>query len=71
MQLLLIWLVPILGSALVAAMLLPCIQVKRRHLPLWELLVLSAFTSSLNRSVEGKHVHGDVTDGSENAHEVL
>jgi hypothetical protein len=68
MQLLIVWFVPILGAALVAAMLLPHIQVKRGRIPLLELLVLSAFVSSLNQGDNYQHSGvGDI----ESAHEDL
>lgn len=66
MQLLIIWFVPILGSALVAAMLLPHIQFKRGRIPLLELLVLSAFVSSLNQG--DSYQHSGVGE-TESAHE--
>jgi hypothetical protein len=48
-QLLLIWLLPILGSALVAAVLLPHIPRKREHVSWLELFVFAAFVSSIER----------------------
>jgi hypothetical protein len=69
MQLLIIWCIPIIGAALVASMLLPHIEIKRGHLPLLELLVLSAFVSSSSHSAGFGQPHdgntGDVdgTDG--------
>lgn len=51
MQLLIIWLIPILGSAVVAAMLLPHIRIKRSRVPWLELLLFSAFVSSVNQYV--------------------
>jgi hypothetical protein len=71
MQLLIVWLVPIFGAALVAAMLLPHIPSKRGHIPLFELLVLSAFVSSLDSSGEGSSSHTDIAGEPNGAPEDL
>ncbi len=62
MQLLIVWLVPILGTSLVAVMLLPHIPVKCGQIPLLELLVLSAFVSSSDKLVAENN--GSYTDDS-------
>lgn len=65
MQLLIIWLIPIFGAALVAAMLLPHIQVKRGRVPLLELMVLSAFGSSIGQSVSTSGSDNDIAGGND------
>ena len=66
MQLLIVWLVPILGTALVAAMLFPHISVKRGHTPLLELLVLSAFVSPSDKLVADNNGSQTNDSGTQN-----
>lgn len=62
-QLSLIWLLPILGSALAAAVLLPHSPRKREHVPWLELLIFAAFVSSIERAYgSGAQVEGEVSE---------
>lgn len=62
-QLVLIWLLPILGSALVAAVLLPHIPRKREHVPWLELFIFAAFVSSIEQEYgTNTHTEGEIAD---------
>jgi hypothetical protein len=58
-----IWLIPILGTAVVATVLAPEIKVKRKGVPWLPYVLFAAFVSSANEAVETSGADGGTNSG--------